>query len=230
MSADDARCHRGLAAAVRRRVGGDRRRAVALALAVDHPLARRTRLVGVLARQAATTGAVVAVGAIATLQRREWGPSVLGVAVLLTLALIAALVLARQARHEDILRLVAAGQGPLGLADVAHEADRLVGSAQRAALARRLDRALADAHGWHQIAVAQRPPPGIRLLVGLTNEVEDILERVQGGDVAPGGLALLELMLIGGYDSALYVGDRQALREQLWRVRYLLDRGGGACD
>lgn len=37
------------------------------------------------------------------------------------------------------------------------------------------------------------------------------------------GEALLELMLIGGYGSALYAGQRQQLREQLWRIRYRLN-------
>jgi hypothetical protein len=40
---------------------------------------------------------------------------------------------------------------------------------------------------------------------------------------------LLELLLTGGYGSALYAGDNDLLREQLWRIGYLI-RGAAPAE
>jgi hypothetical protein len=191
----------------------------------DHPLSRNAVLIHTLAVQATATSSTVLIGVLAVAERRSWGVRLLTVAILVELTLVAILALARQTQREHILWLIASGGQRLRLDEVSREVNRLASPRHSAQLARRLERALEDAVGWYQIPIASRPPPGIKLLAGFAEETREIVAQLRAGAVAVAALALLELMLSNACESSLYGGDRDALHDQLWRIRQLVSRG-----
>jgi hypothetical protein len=193
-----------------------------LVLGGDHPLSRMATLVHVVAWLLAAVSGAVAVGVLGVAERRVWGIGLLCAALVVELALLMLLALARQLQREQALRLIAGGRAGLPVEEIAREAQRLVTPQHLARLAERLEGALDEAVRWQQLPVASRPPPGIRRLCGFAPEVRAIAGQLRSGQVALPGVALLELFLTGGYGSALYAGEKDLLREQLWRIRYLI--------
>ena len=218
-----------VATGARRGFGALRSPRVPSVLGDEHPLSRSSTLIHTLAVQATATSSTVLLGVVAVAERRSWGVRLLTAAVVVELTLLAILALARQIQREHILRLIASGGQRLRLEEVSREANRLARPTCAAQLARRLERALEDAEGWYQIPIASRPPRGIKQLAALAEDTRAIVEQVRGGPAAVPGLALLELMLSDGYDSTLYAGDRDALRDQLSRISQLLGRGTERC-
>jgi hypothetical protein len=211
-----------VATAARRGLEPFRASRTPLVLGRDHPLSRMAALGWVLAWQIATVSGVVAVGVLGVAERRAWGIRLLCAAMVVELVLLVLFALARQLQREHVLRLIVSGRARLPVEEISREAQRLVTPGYRAQLAERLERALDEAVRWHQLPVASRPPPGIRLLCAFAPEVRAIVEQLRGGQSALPGVALLALFLTGGYGSGLYVGDNDLLREHLWRIRYLI--------
>jgi hypothetical protein len=187
-----------------------------------HPLSPMVTLVRVLAWQMAAAAAAVAVGAFAVAGRRGWGIGLLCAALVAELVLVLLCTLARQLGREHLLRLIAGGCARRPVEEISRQAQRLVTPRHRAQLAERLERALDEAVRWHQLPVASRPPPAVRLLWAFAPEVGAIVEQLRTGQPAVPGVALLELSLTGGYGSAVYAGDSDLLREQLWRILSLI--------
>jgi hypothetical protein len=188
----------------------------------DHPLSRLAMLAKVAAWLAVAASAAVTAAALGAAERAAWGIPMLCAALVAELVLVMLVALARQLRREHVLRLIASGRSRLPVEEIAREAQRLVTPAHRASLAERLERALDNALRWHQLPVATRPPPGITLLCGFAPEVRAITGQLRAGQLALPGVALLELLLAGGYGSALYAGDQDLLREYLGRIRCLI--------
>jgi hypothetical protein len=146
---------------------------------------------------------------------------------LLSLAIVAAIFLTpllifnRSQRYERTLWLIARGvadhAGDVGLVSRALDDPR-----NRQRLAAALARALDRAEHWESLPVAARPPGSVRNLASFRGEIEEIISLAKTGSAAGAGLALLELSLLGGYGSPVYVSDPRTLRELLWRIRYLL--------
>ena len=190
-------------------------------LGADHPLARTATLVHALARQVAATSVRWRWGCSPSTEGRRWGWQLLGAALVVELTLFGILAFARQVRREHVLRLIAAGRGRLPLEEVSRETLRLASPRHTRQLAARLERTFDDAVRWHELAFASRPPAAIRPLCSFAPEIEAIHAQLRAQPAVP-GLALLELLLIAGPDSALYAGDKSALRDQLGQIRLLL--------
>ena len=215
-----------VATGARRGFGALRTSKAPLVLGDEHPLSRNAVLIHTLAVQATATSSTVLLGVLAVAEHRSWGIRLLSAAVLVELTLLAILALARQIQREHILRLIASGGQRLRLQEVSREVEPSRQPEVRSATrTKRLERALEDAERWHQIPIGSRPPQGIRLLAGFADEARAIVEQLRAGHAAVPGLALLDLMLSNGYESTLYAGDRDALREQLSRISHLMGRG-----
>jgi hypothetical protein len=193
-----------------------------LVLGRGRPLSQVVTLVRVLTWLMAAVSGAVAVGVLAVAGRRAWGIRLLGAALVAELVLFMLCALARQLQREHVLRLIASGRAGLPTEEISREAQRLVTPRHRDQLAMRLERALDEAVRWHRLPVASRPPPGVRLLCAFAPEVRAIAAQLRDGQPALPGIALVELLLTGGYGSGLYAGDHDLLREQLWRIRCLL--------
>jgi hypothetical protein len=191
-------------------------------LGTDHPVSRVAVVVHMLARQGAATSGAVALAILAVAEHRPWGLRLLGAAVLVEFCVVCALCVASQLLKERVLGLIACGRWEVPLPEVSREVRRLSRSQHAPGLARRLHRALEEARDWHQLPVASRPPGGIRVLAALGEDVAAIIEQLQSDRATLPALALLELLLVGGYDSVLYRGDEQQLGEQLARIRRLV--------
>ena len=211
--------------AARRGFGALRSPKAPSVLGDDHPASRSAIQIHTLAVQAAATSSTVVARGPRGRRAPFLGRTVAGAAVLVELTLLAILALARQIQREHILRLIASGGERLRLEEVSREVRRLANPRYSVQLAKRLERALEDAERWHRIPIASRPPQGIRLLAGFAGETRAIVEQLRAGHAALPGVALLDLVLSGGYESTLYAGDREALREQLWRISHLMGHG-----
>jgi hypothetical protein len=190
-------------------------------LGADHPLARTAELAHAVARQAGTTSIPLAVAVLGVFGDRSWGWPLLVAAWVVELTLLGILACVRQVQREHVLRLIASGRTWVPLDEVSREVLRLAGPRHARRLATRLERTLDDAVHWGEIALACRPLPATRALCLFAPEVDAILAQLRERPGLP-GLASLELFLIGGHDSALYSGDEDALRQQLWQIRRLL--------
>jgi len=210
------------AAAVQRELEPFRADRAPSELGRDHPLNRLAMLAKAAAWLAVAASAAAMAAALGTAERSGWGIPMLCAALVAELVLLMLFALARRLRREHVLRLIASGRARLPVEEIAREAQRLVTPAHLAGLAERLDRALDDALRWHQLPVATRPPPGITLLCGFAPEVRAITGQLRAGQSALPGVALLELLLAGGYGSALYACDQDLLREHLGRIRHLI--------
>ena len=229
MSADRSAGRLRVATGTRRGFGALRSPEAPWVLGDDHPISRSATLIHTLAVQATATSSALLIGVLAVAERRAWGVRLLTAAVLVELTLLAILVLARQIQREHVMRLIASGGERVRLEEVSREVKRLASPTSSVRLARRLERALEDAEGWYQIPIASRPPQGIKLLAGFAEQTRAIVAQLRAGPAAVPGLALLDLMLSNDRDSALYDGDRAALREQLWRISHLMGRGTEPC-
>ncbi len=225
MSVDRSLSKLMIAASTRRGIGALRSPKAPSVLGDDHPLSRSATTIHTLAIQATATSSTVLLGVVAVAEGRPWGVRLLTAATLVELTLLVILTLAREIQREHVLKLIASGGQRLRLEEVSREVSRLAHPRCSAQLARSLERALGDAERWDQIPIATRPPHGLKLLGEFADETRAIVEQLRAEHAALPGLALLELMLTNGNDSALYAGDPDALRTQLSRISHLISRG-----
>ena len=195
---------------------------MSFALGDDHPLTRSASAVREVQTQGVVVAFAIAFGVVATLRHVSLAPIVLGVSVLLEVALLIALCLARQLRTERAWDVIIDEGERLEVAEVRREWERLSTCKRRNELARSLERALDSAERWYAIGPWSRPPEGVRLLAGLAPEVRQVADRVRGQGTGVKGIALLARFLAGGSGSPLCAGDVHAMRCELLRVAYLL--------
>ena len=188
----------------------------------DHPLSRSAKWVHTLTVQAAATSLTVVVGGLALVTGRSWGPRFLNAGVLVEATLLTILALACRSHREHVLRLIADGGEHTPLEEVSLEVSRLGGPRCTQALARQLERALKDAERSYQTQIASPPLDGVRRLPSFAMDVHEIVRCLRSEASPPAGLARLTLMLRGADESALYAGDKEALREQLTDISQLL--------
>lgn len=125
-----------------------------------------------------------------------------------------------RARVQD---LIASGDDSVVLPVVARERRRLASRKERERVARSLDGLYRDALRWHEILPQFRPPDGVFQLRHVGDEVAALTRALRGDRVRVQGVALAERFLSDGYASPLYSGELEPLREELNRIRYLVE-------
>jgi hypothetical protein len=186
------------------------------------PVERLAAARRVLERQLAVATAVVVVAALVAVLRPGRPREVtLSAAIVVELWAAAALMLVIAWSREHVRDRIGDGEDPLG-PHLEAEARRISAPGYRERLASRLQRALADARDWPELAIASRPPPAIRNLVTLAPEVAEIVALLRNPDAPVRGVALVDRLLRGGYASVLYGGPPERLERELGRIRFIL--------
>jgi hypothetical protein len=192
-------------------------------LGEEHPLARSLSRHRTISRQAAVAATPLPGALAATLIGIDVALVVLGVTAVVVLVYIGTWVGTRRALLDRTQELIALDDGPRTLPVIARERRRLVSRGERERLARCLEHALADAWNWERTPPRSRPLEGTQFLRDSAAEVTAIVKKLRAKRVRPQGVALISRLLGDGGRSPLYAGDPDRLREELGRIRYLLE-------
>ena len=189
-----------------------------------HPLIRATEAVADGARQWRICAAVLAGAIIARLEDHPWATALALSAgiVLLTLSI---LVLALAQRLRDrATELIAEGRETLPIAIVQRQRQRLLTPKRRKILARTLDTMVRQATTPPKIrTTGTRPLFDPRVVASVAADLSAVIARLHTEHAHARGVALTEQLIVDG-GSPLYGHNEKRLREELQRVRYLLDQ------
>lgn len=197
-------------------------RATAAVLGHGHALTRAVGNLHTLAPQSAVSMLAVAAGSLGVLLHVRHATLALCVAVMICGIFVFAWAVARGLVHDRARDLIATGRDGVVLAVVSRERRRLVSRKERERLARALEGFHRDALRWHQLLPQFRPPHGVAQLSNVTNEVEAVTSALRGDRVRAQGVALAARLMRDGHRSPLYANELGPLREELNRIRYLL--------
>ena len=206
----------GRVPAVRRRVG----------LRSDHLLLRATEAVRYTGRQWVHVAAVLTGGVIARIEGREWaGPLAFSTASVL-LILTVLLAAHKQRERDCAIELVLEGHETVPIAAVERQRRRLLSDQTRNGIAGNLADLIRQAASRSRVQMRVTPlpfePRVVRLVAG---ELRDVIGLLRADGVSARGVARAE-RLVEHAVSPLYGQDVGALREELRRVRDLLENGG----
>lgn len=191
-------------------------------LGEDHPFVRTLSLLHAVIRQALIVSVVLVLGIVGIFRHAAQAPVLVAAAAVVQLALASAIALLLQLMRERAWDLIVDGRHDRQLEAVAAQRQRLLDLRERERLARSLERALDAAERWHELAVASRPPSGVRCLRFAASETHEVAHLLRADGAGVRGIALTARLLAGGYDSPLYQGRPEELRHELWRIRHLL--------
>jgi hypothetical protein len=194
-------------------------------LGQGHPLTRAVSLQRTLVTQALVTGGALVLGLAGWLTVVPAASLEVAAALLVELFLVLAWLCVRarvRARSES---LIASGDDVRQIPVIGRERGRLGSRRVRESLARSLEHLLRDAQQWHQLLPSARPLPGVECLRDAAPEVADVVARLRSENPRVQGVALTRRLLIDGHSSPLYSGNARLLREELCRIRYLLEPG-----
>lgn len=200
-------------------------RAAESVLGRGHALTRAVANQHTLALQSAVAALAVAASTVGELAHMRHATLVVFVAGGICAAFVVAWALTRQTVGDRARDLIAAGHENVVLAVVARERRRLASRRERERLALALEAFHRDALRWHEILPRFRPPHGVMQLRHTTGEVEAVAAALRRDRVRVQGVALTAWFLSDGHESPLYAGAVRPLREELNRIRYLLESG-----
>jgi len=180
---------------------------------------RRTRL-----EQLVVTLVPLAFGITGIVLHTDRAPLVVGAAALVALALAVSVGFSGLQIRDRAQEIIAGGYERLPIRAVLDERRRLLSHRQRERFARSLERLLKDAQNWNRILPSTRPPQGVRELRFAESEVHEVATLLRSDPVNVPGVARTARFLSDGAASPLFGGDDEALRNELRRIRDLLDR------
>jgi hypothetical protein len=199
------------------------KRAAEAVLGRSHRLTRALSNLHTLALQATVALLAVVAGAVGLLMDLRHRELVFGVAAVVALAYLMAWMAAHRMTRERAEDLVAAGNDRVVLPVIGRVRRRLASRKEREALAHSLELLHRDALRWDEILPQFRPLRGVRQLRDLSPEVEALTVALRRDRVRVQGVALAARLLSDGYESPLYANELGPLRDELNRIRYLLE-------
>ena len=188
-----------------------------------HPLTRAVSLQRTLVSQVLVTSGALVLGIAGWLTVVPAASLEVAAALLVELVLLLAWLCVRGRIRERSESLIASGEDVQQIPVVGRERGRLGSRRVRESLARSLEHLLRDAQRWHQLVPSARPLPGVECLRDAAPEVADVVARLRSENPRVQGVALTSRLLIDGHSSPLYSGNARLLREELCRIRYLLE-------
>ena len=192
----------------------------------DHPLLRATEAVHYTGRQWVHVAAVLTGSVIARIEGREWAGPLAGSAASVLLILTVLLAAHKQRERDCAIELILEGREGIPIAAVQRQRRRLLAEQTRNGLAGNLEDLIRQSASRSRLQIRVTPlpfePTVLRMAAGELREVSGLL-RTEG--VSAGGVARAE-RLVERAVSPLYGQDTDALREELYRVRDLLENGG----
>jgi hypothetical protein len=198
-------------------------RAAEAVLGRGHALTRAVSNQRTLGMQSLAATLAVVAAALAVAAHVAGAPLVLGAALAVGVAFVALWLVVRGVAREQAQALIATGSDVVGLDVVARERRRLASRAEREALARSLASLQQDALRWNRTHPNFRPLFGVAQLRHVTREVEALVAALRRDRVRVQGVALVSRLLADGHSSPLYANEVEPLREELNRIRFLLE-------
>jgi len=206
------------------------KRAAESVLGRDHRLTRAISYLHTLALQSTVAALAVLAGGAGLLLH-------LGIAALVVIAgavvavfFLLAWGVTRSVTRERAQDLIAAGNDSVVVSVLARERRHLASRKARERLAHSLETLYRDALRWYEIPPRFRPPDGILQLRHTGPELEGLTEALRHDRVRVQGVALAARLLSNGYESPLYGNELEPLRQELNRIRYLLEASDAAPD
>ena len=190
-------------------------------LGAGHPLVHAIDDMRVRGEQSVVVATMVAASLSAVLAGVSEARAAVVAALVAQIAVTWRLVLRASARRDIVLDLIVDGREALPLRSVARERRRLLDRRHRVLLARALD-ALREEAAIPLVRRSSLPLYSRRVVAAVAPELEETAQALRRTDASVRGIALSE-RLLSGHDSPLYGDDADRLREELRRVRFLLD-------
>jgi hypothetical protein len=191
----------------------------------EHPLARAAQRARALRLQVGVAVVAGGVALVAWAAGWRWAGALALAAVCAVVAFGIALLIARQDARDHALDAIIGGRHGLEVREVVGVSRSLGERRYRRSLARSLERTLELSRRWWQLPPGQRPPGDVRHLPQVAGELCEVVALLRA-ESAPSvrGVALCERLLSDGPGSPLYGGQPEALRRELGRIRYELER------
>jgi hypothetical protein len=192
-----------------------------------HPLVQTLEAVAEVNRQSRVAAALFVVGLVWTVSGNAWGGPVAASAALVLLVLAGKGAVLRQCRRDEVVALIAAGDGDVQIGVVESARERLLSASMRACLAASLD-SVADEAACPRTGTAPLFNPAVVMVVA--EELRELAELLREGRPDARGVALVWRLTCDGIASPLHRGEEGELREELTRIRFVLIAAGGAVD
>jgi hypothetical protein len=196
-------------------------------LGAAHPLVRTLEAIAEVDRQSLAVAAVFVVGLVWTVSGDAWGAPVAASAALVLLVLAGKGAVLRQCRRDEVVALIAAGDGDVEIGVVESARERLLSARMRAYLAASLD-SVVDEAARPRAGTAPLFNPAI--VMAVAQELRELAELLREGRPDARGVALVWRLICDGVASPLHRGEEGELREELKRIRFVLIAAGGAVD
>jgi hypothetical protein len=199
------------------------KRAAESVLGRGHRLTRAVANQHTTAQQSLVAGLAVAGGGTGLPLHLGLARLFVEAAVVVGIAFVFVWAVTHRIVRERAQELIADGGDGVVLSVIARERRRLGSVRVREQLARSLESLHQDALRWHQILPQFRPLHGVQQLGELGVEVAGLTAALRRERTRVQGVALTERLLSDGSGSPLYANELEPLREELNRIRYLLE-------
>ncbi|HJS94508.1 MAG TPA: hypothetical protein VJ741_09605 [Solirubrobacteraceae bacterium] len=191
-------------------------------LGPTHPLARAIETAAGTAKQWRACAAILTGAIIAKTEGHSWATALAVSAGIILLALTALLAALQQLVRDRATALIADDE-TVPITTVQRQRQRLLTRRRSKTLARTLNTMVRQATTPPKIrTTGTRPLFDPAVIAGVSGDVRAVIARLQMEHTHARGVALTEQLITDG-GSPLYGHDEERLREELHRVRYVLD-------
>jgi hypothetical protein len=191
-------------------------------LGTHHPLVCDLERLDVARNQFMVVAGMLAAGVAMLVPHSAPGISLIVAAAIVELVIACRIAVLLESRRLHVLDLIAEGRSELPIPIVARTCAQLRAPRHRQQLVRSIEILLDPRSRQFDPVVTPWQFARSELVRGVRRELNEISLLMRGPDAPVQGIALIERLLTDG-TSCLHRDDSQVLREQLGRVRFLLE-------